>query len=40
MTGTWKRGWVHFSSRIRDGKSPLCSEHVLEDMIVSARARR
>lgn len=31
---------VHFWFGIRDGKFPLCSGHVLEDMRVSARARR
>lgn len=40
MTGTWKRGWEHFWCRTRDGKFPLCSGHVLEDMIsVSSREK-
>lgn len=37
MSGTWKGGST-FGVGIRDGKSPLCSGHVLEDMIsVSSR---
>lgn len=41
MSGTWKRGgggWVHFWCGIGDGKFPLYSGHVLEDVIsVSSR---
>lgn len=39
MSGTWKRGYT-FGVGIRDGKFPMCSGHVLDDMIsVSSREK-